>query len=161
YLLLIARQELEPDLRAKGGASDLVQEALYDAVGAFDQFRGATPDELRAWLRRILLNNLASFARRYRAADKRCVRREVAIRADSSAWDGPPAAPETPSGVAVAGEEAEAVRRGLERLPDSYRRVLHLRYQENRTFEEIGDLLGLTANAARKLWARAVKRLQE
>lgn len=160
YLLLIAHQELDTDLQAKGGVSDLVQETLYDAVGAFDQFHGGTSEELRGWLRRMLLNNLVSFTRRYRDADKRAASRETAIQPDSSG--GGLAAPtETPSRQAVAHEEAEAVRRGLERLPEDYRRVLHLRYQENRTFEEIGRMLGLTANGARKLWGRAVKRLQQ
>ena len=66
----------------------------------------------------------------------------------------------SPSGEAMAREQAEAIRRAVERLPDDYRRVIVLRYQEERGFEEIGDLLGLTANAARKLLLRAVERVQ-
>jgi RNA polymerase sigma-70 factor (ECF subfamily) len=61
----------------------------------------------------------------------------------------------------MAHEQAEALRCALERLPDDYRRVLTLRYQEERSFEEIGGLMERSANAARKLFARAVERLQQ
>ena len=46
-------------------------------------------------------------------------------------------------------------------MPDDYPLVLLLRYREGRSFEDIGRLLELTPNAARKLWLRAVKRLQQ
>src|SRR5262245_58290664 len=52
YLLLIAQGELSPDLRAKAGASDLVQQTFLDAQRDFGRFRGESVAELRAWLRR-------------------------------------------------------------------------------------------------------------
>jgi RNA polymerase sigma-70 factor (ECF subfamily) len=58
-------------------------------------------------------------------------------------------------------ERAEAVRRALGRLPEEYRRVIRLRYEEGRSFEDIGGVLGCTPNAAGKLWRRAVKRFQQ
>ena len=57
YLLLVANRELPPDLRPKVGPSDLVQETLLRAHRHFGQFRGATEDELLAWLRQILAEN--------------------------------------------------------------------------------------------------------
>src|SRR6516165_3274940 len=50
YLLLIATQELDPALRAKGGASDLVQETILEAFRDFGRFQGGE-EELLAWLR--------------------------------------------------------------------------------------------------------------
>src|SRR5262249_54728266 len=76
YLLLIADRQLDADLRAKGGASDLVQETFLEAQRDFAQFAGNSEEELRAWLRRMLLNNLGNFTRRYRATGKRAVGRE-------------------------------------------------------------------------------------
>jgi RNA polymerase sigma-70 factor (ECF subfamily) len=163
YLLLIAQERLAPELRAKGGASDLVQQTFLDAQRDFTCFRGDTEAELLAWLRRLLLNNLTDFARGF-AADKRDVRREVALAAgDSSADEGGGLAADTPtpSGEAIGRERAEAVQRALDRLPENYRRVLGLRYQQGCSFEEIGRQLGLTANAARKLLLRAVERVQQ
>ncbi len=161
YLLSVAEQELDPGLRAKGGASDLVQGTLADAVRDFGRFRGDTAAELLKWLRRLLLNNLTDFARQYRDTDKRRLDREIALAPDGTAGGGLAAAGPSPSGAALAHEQAEAVRRALERLPDDYRRVLVLRYQEGRSFEDIGRVLDLTANAARKLLVRAVGRVQQ
>jgi RNA polymerase sigma-70 factor (ECF subfamily) len=67
----------------------------------------------------------------------------------------------SPSARAAANEQEAALQRALERLPEDYRRVIALRHQEGRSFEEIGPLLGRTPAAARKLWSRAVERLQQ
>ena len=60
----------------------------------------------------------------------------------------------------MAGEEADELHAAMQRLPEDYRRLLVLRYQEEKSFEEIGQLMGRTANAVRKLWGRAIERLQ-
>jgi RNA polymerase sigma-70 factor, ECF subfamily len=164
YLLLVANRELAPGLRAKGGASDLVQETFLEAQRDFAQFHGGSADELRAWLRQLLLHNVATFGRRYRATGKRLVSREIALDPETpSGGPGAGLAADTPSpsARAVAREEDEAMQRALERLPEDYRHVLQLRYREGRSFEEVGRLLGRSAGAARKLWFRAVERLQQ
>src|SRR5437764_11715348 len=79
YLLLIADRELDPKLQAKGGASDLVQETFLEAQRDFNGFQGSSDGELRAWLRQLLLHNLANWARRYRDAAKRQLDREVGL----------------------------------------------------------------------------------
>jgi len=163
YLLRIAQRELGPDLQAKGGASDLVQVTVLDAIRDFAHFHGNTDTELLQWLRRLLRNNLADFTRQYRDTAKRQIGQEVRLEGDDSSAErggGLAAAWPSPSGEAMAREQAESIRRAVERLPDDYRRVIVLRYQEERSFEEIADLLGLTANAARKLLLRAVERVQ-
>ena len=91
FLLTIAHAELPGCLRAKGGASDIVQEALASAHRARDQFRGETVAELRAWLRAILLNEASAFRRRYLDTAVRDVAREVV---DMAQWlGGPPGQP--------------------------------------------------------------------
>src|SRR5258708_21186979 len=76
YLLMIAQGELDPHLQPKGGASDLVQETLVDAVRDFARFRGTREEELRAWLRQLLLNNLVDFTRQYHETATREIARE-------------------------------------------------------------------------------------
>jgi DNA-directed RNA polymerase specialized sigma24 family protein len=61
----------------------------------------------------------------------------------------------------MAHEQAEALEQALAGLPKDYRQVILLRYQEEHTFEEIGRLMNRSADAARKLWLRAVERLQQ
>jgi RNA polymerase sigma-70 factor, ECF subfamily len=164
YLLLIAGEELDPELRGKGGASDLVQETFLEAQRDFARFQGTTSAEWRAWLRRLLLNNLANFARHYRQTGKRRLDREVALDPHPSAsgpTPGPAADTPSPSRQVMAGEAADELQAAMARLPEDYRQLLALRYQEERSFEEIGRIMGRTANAVRKLWARAVERLQQ
>jgi RNA polymerase sigma-70 factor (ECF subfamily) len=119
---------------------------------------------LRAWLRRLLLNNVANFTRQYRQRAKRAIGREVSLEAGGSSHErgaGLAADVLSPSGQAVAQEQAEALACAVERLPADYRQVLKLRHEEQLTFEEIGQRMHRTANAARMLWLRAVERVQE
>ncbi|MCI0465296.1 MAG: sigma-70 family RNA polymerase sigma factor [Gemmataceae bacterium] len=163
YLLLLARRELNPDLLAKGSASDLVQETFLEAQRDFARFQGSTQAELLAWLRRLLLNNLLNFTDRYRGTNKRQIGREVALAVSDSSADrggGLAANLPSPSSAVATQEQTAAIGRALERLPDHYRQVVLLRYQEECSFGEIGQVLGLTANAARKLLLRAIERLR-
>jgi RNA polymerase sigma-70 factor (ECF subfamily) len=164
YLVTIAREELDPDLRAKHSPSDLVQETFVEAQRAFGQFQGEREAELLAWLRQLLLHRVGKLRRSFRDTQKRRLAREVALGGDGSS-DGPAgglaANVLSPSGQAMEHEQDQALQAALARLPDDYRRVITLRYQEQRPFEEIGRLLLRSPDAARKLWARAVERLQE
>src|SRR5262249_31493145 len=114
--------------------------------------------------RQLLLNNLADFVRRYRASAKRRVGREVSLdNGDSSAERGGGLAADisSPSAQAMAPEEAAVLGRALTRLPEDYPQVLKLRYEDDLSFEEIGRRIERSGNAARKLWVRAVQRLEE
>src|SRR6516225_2525174 len=107
YLLLIADREMDPELRAKGGASDLVQETFLEAQRDFARFHGTRAEELRAWLRRLLLNNVANFTRQYRERAKRQVGREIPLEAGGSSHErgaGLEADTLSPSGEALAQE---------------------------------------------------------
>src|SRR5580704_12939343 len=104
------------DVQAKGAASDLVQETFLEAQRDFARFHGTTEVELLAWLRQILVNNVANFTRRYRA-QKREANREVVLETDDSALaegSGLPDPMLTPSSQAIEREQAEALRRAME-----------------------------------------------
>ena len=75
--------------------------------------------------------------------------------------DALPAQIDSPSVQAAANEQAVALARALEKLPDDFRQVLRLRYEEGRPFEEIASRMDRSANAVRKLFARAVMRVQQ
>ena len=73
YLLLVAEKEIPCDLRAKVGASDVVQETLLAAQRNFVRFEGHEPEQLLRWLRAILILQLADLNRHYRHTLKRDV----------------------------------------------------------------------------------------
>src|SRR3954471_13867274 len=97
YLLIVANGEMDVDLQAKEGASDRVQETFLEAQRDFGQFHGTSEPELLAWLRRLLLNNVANFTRRYRTTAKRSVEREAAHDQRGNQDPGLPAKTESPS----------------------------------------------------------------
>ncbi|MFI5457729.1 MAG: sigma-70 family RNA polymerase sigma factor [Isosphaerales bacterium] len=159
YLLLVANEQLEPALKAKGNPSDLVQETFLRAQRGIEGFRGRTASEWRHWLRSILVRNLAKERRRFGATAKRLVQREVTIpegvRLDCAAND------ETPSHNLARREREAALIEVLERLPDHYREVVIWHHREQLSFEEIGERHEISAEAARKLWTRALGRLRK
>jgi RNA polymerase sigma-70 factor (ECF subfamily) len=159
YLLLMANRALGDDVRGKINPSDLVQETFLEAQRDFEEFRGLTRPELLAWLRRIQRNNLLNVTRTFRGAQMRSVGREVALMGHEAvaaiACDTP-----SPSERAAAGEQSAALMSSLGRLTPRHQKVLRLRYEHGMTFGQIGAALGCSAEAARKLWARAVDHLQ-
>ncbi len=162
YLLRIAHEHLDPKLATKGDAADLVQETFLEAYRDFDSFQGTSGADLRAWLRRLLVNNLTNFSRRFRAGGKRALGREVPLEDGDHGRPTLALASEdsTPSGQLTAEEQAQQVRHALLCLPEDYRQVLHLRYRERRAFKEIARQKRRTPNAIRKLWSRALVRLR-
>jgi RNA polymerase sigma-70 factor (ECF subfamily) len=163
YLLLVANREWDPELRAKGGASDIVQDTFLEAQRSFVRFRGETEKELMAWLRCVLLANVSNFERRYRRTDKRQVAREVQLDHHNRNGDGlvslVPADTPSPSWQYSAREEAEAVERALQRLPDDYARVILLVHREHRSLAEAAAVMNRSVDAVRRLWSRAIDRL--
>ncbi|MFO0907529.1 MAG: sigma-70 family RNA polymerase sigma factor [Isosphaeraceae bacterium] len=164
YLLLVAGEWMGQHLTAKAGASDIVQDTFLEAHRELPRFRGRSEAELRAWLREILHNNLVNFTRRYGTA-KRDVRREVALNpvgTESHLYLTQLVSDSlTPFHSAIRREQLEALAAAIRNLSDRDRQLIVWHHQEHRSFQEIGDLLGLQPDTIRVAWARAIKRLQK
>lgn len=158
YMLLVANRALDSDLRAKAGASDLVQETFVAAAKDFQRFRGDSERELFAWLTQILIHRIHKHVRDFRETQKRDIGREEALEAGLAAMflSG---GDETPSALVAAQEERQRVQQALARLQEHESQVLVLRTWKQLSFEEIGTLMNRSPDAARKLWARSVERL--
>jgi RNA polymerase sigma-70 factor (ECF subfamily) len=156
YLTLVARRAIGPELAPSLGGSDVVQETFLAAQKHIDTFRGRSEPEWRAWLKAILLNRLAN-QRRYHAAEKR-----------RAPQDGPARdpRPETnkitpPSRHLMRLERDEALDRALRQLPERSRQVVCWHHHDGLRFGEIAVRLGISADAAQKVWGRALVRLKE
>lgn len=157
HLLALAERSTEPALRRHVGPSDLVSEAMLDAHGSIDQFRGQTEGQFRRWLGAILRTRVSRARRRH------SVGRPISV-------DGPRPpgldlaliAPDTPpSESARRSEDADRLRRALAELPEHYRRVIQLHFIEMKTAPEIAVILNVTEAAAHGYLLRAVRRLRE
>lgn len=157
FLLGIANSELPAELRAKGGASDLVQETMAAAHRCREQFRGRSLSELRSWLRGILLNELAMFRRRFMETAARDVAREVPlelVQLCSSTRQT------NHSDHLVRQEELSFISEAVQRLPDASREVIRLHFENGFGYSAIGERMGRSSEAVRKLLSRAIKELQ-
>lgn len=160
-LLELAERELPADLRIKISPSDVVQDTAVDMQRDFGRFTGTTVEECYAWLREALRHNVVDAVRRYRDSQKRAAARETSLSLFGSREMGVLGESlRLPDGSAIRREEAAAVNGLLQRLPSDYRRVLELRYWSGMSFVAIAPELGRSPEAVRKLWFRALERLQ-
>ena len=61
----------------------------------------------------------------------------------------------------MAMEQDAALKKALLELSEEYRQVIEWRNYQGLSFEEIGQRTDRSAEAARKLWGRALKNLQD
>ena len=155
YLMTFATSKLSRDLALKSSPSDLVQETLMKATNEFARFRGVTEWELQTWLKKILARKLVDTDRFYRRSMQRDITREVPLQVDTipielkSDSDSP----------ALLVEKIEILTKMLGRLDAVDQEVIRLRTFKRVKFEQIGVQMGRSAEAVRKLWARAILRL--
>jgi RNA polymerase sigma-70 factor (ECF subfamily) len=161
YLLQIANQEIGNDLKGKVGASDIVQESLLTAHQQFAKFTGEEKEQLLAWLRQILRHDLQHLWRKYKATQKRKLDKEQALQVNSS-LEVPLIDPNhTPQTNAMLAEQRRHLDNALTQLPDNYAQVIRLKSFDDMDFAEIGKRMDRSADAARKLWTRAIISLQD
>jgi RNA polymerase sigma-70 factor (ECF subfamily) len=164
YLHLLARLHLDPRLRPKLDASDVVQQTLLQAHAGLAGFRGATSGELAAWLRQILARVLAH-AGRDLGRDRRDVNRERSLEAAldaSSAHLGRWLAADqsSPSQQADRHEQAARLADALADLPVAQREAVVLHYWQGWPLADIGVHLGRTPAAVAGLLHRGLKQLR-
>jgi RNA polymerase sigma-70 factor (ECF subfamily) len=165
YLTLLARLQIGRRLQGKVDPADVVQDTFLKAHRDFGCFRGRTEGELIAWLRQILLANLAMLVRHYFGTQQRDVRLEcelmIGMDRSSRILDrGLVAADSSPSQGAARREQAVLLANALQQLPEDYREVIILRHMEGLTFPEVARQLGRTLDSVKKLWARGLALLR-
>ena len=161
YLMTIASQAMPETLRAKLGPSDLVQDTALEAHRDFASFSGEDLDSLLAWMRRILLNNIANVSRHYENTDKRQVSRELRLEFDGRIAGSIKDASPSVSSIFAIDELRQKVDESLALLPPDMNTVIVLRCRDHLSFREIGVQMQRSTDAARKLWARAIERLHD
>lgn len=159
YLLAIAHAELHSRLRPKLGGSDLVQQTLLEAFQDFSRFSGDDEVELLAWLRQILINNLANAERHYFGTAKRDLAREVALEVTQERNELARVA-DRAERAAMLEEETQRLLMAIDELPPVMAQVIRLHHEQGLTFAEIGARIQRSPEAARKLWVRAIRALQ-
>jgi RNA polymerase sigma-70 factor (ECF subfamily) len=163
YLRILARTQADGALRARLDPSDLVQETLLEAYRDFPRFAGGTEKELMAWLRRILVRNLADQIKRHKTQGRDSKRQEslegLLERSSAEAQEALARDISTPSVRALRREQAVLLADALAQLPPDYREVILLRNLQKLPFDAIAGRMNRSSGAVRMLWARALERL--
>ncbi|QDT11583.1 sigma-70 family RNA polymerase sigma factor [Planctomycetes bacterium K23_9] len=165
YLRMLARSQARKAYQAKIGASDMVQQAMLQAVQGLDGFRGQTEAEFRGWLRQILARHICHLDRDLHR-DKRDIRREQSMEqklAQSSmrlegllAGEGP-----TASQNVAFGENVLKVADAVHRLPDSQSEAIRRHYLDGMKLAEVAEAMGKTTGAIAGLLHRGMKTLRD
>ena len=162
---------LNPRIRGRLDATDVVQEAFIVATARRADFFGQSSQPLFLWLRWIAANTLLELHRHHLGAQMRDATREVSRRHHA----GGDAANDTDealvaqlsagaTGPATAAGRAESearVREALAQMEPIDREVLALRHFEQLTNAEAAQVLGIQEKAAAKRYVRALDRLRE
>ncbi len=165
YLVFLARSGLHKHLQAKADPSDIAQEVCLAAHGNIGDFRGESPEQFAAWLRRILTNTLAMHIRRYLGTDKRDARLEKNLNQSITNASGflqsyLAADVTSPSQQFARNEAFLQLATALETLPEEYRQVIVLRHVEGLPFSDVARMMNRTVNSVEKLWVRALGKLK-
>ncbi|MGZ8595760.1 MAG: RNA polymerase sigma factor [Actinomycetota bacterium] len=137
--------------RDPGEAEDAVQEAFVKAWRAMPRFRADAP--FRPWILRIVSNEARNRARSAR-------RRDALVLREAAAAGAGDAAP-SPEAAALSRDEAEALTRALDRLPERDRMVIAYRWLLDLSEAETAEILGVRLGTVKSRLSRALRRLRE
>lgn len=162
---------LDPRLRGRVDAADVMQEAFISATERRTEFFQQSAQPLFLWLRWMVGNTLLEVHRHHLGAQMRDAGREISVarRSDAAGDDYTRAAlvahlTAGATGPATAAGRAEVKARlseALGKMDAIDREVVALRHFEQLTNAEAAQVLGIQERAAAKRYLRALERLRE
>ena len=151
------RSRMDPELRQRESASDVVQSTCREVLRGIGEFEFRNDQAFRKWLFTVAQNKVREKGRFHRAERRRPDR-----EASSSEFDGLAsvyARFATPSQAAGAGEFVERLESALDRLNEDQREVITLVRIVGLSTAEAAEQIGRTEDATRSLLARSLARL--
>lgn len=175
--LLVAHQErlirmvvfrMDPRLRGRIDAADVVQEAFVEASEHREDYFRAQAVPLFLWLRGVVSNKLLEIHRHHLGTHMRDAKRDRPLDFPAKSDDTAAAlcahltAGLTRASVAaVRGEVAARLAEALDGMDPTDREVLAMRHFEQLTNAEAAQVIGIQERAAAKRYLRALERLKQ
>jgi len=131
-------------LRDRAAAEELAQDVFLQLYRNLDSLE--SPEHVTRWLRRVATNRCIDYCRRRRLAPQ--------IGLDEIREPAPPAAPEDPM-------LGRALRQLVASLPEKWRALIILKYQEEMENEEIAQTLDIPLGTVKSQLSRALDLLRE
>ena len=158
---------MDPRLRGRIDAADVVQEAFVAASANREIYFRERTVPLFLWLRGVVTNKLLELHRHHLGTHMRDAKRELSLEAQCR-WDATTSALcmhltghlTSPSRVAVRDEIKMRLAEALDAMDSTDREVLAMRHFEQLTNAEAAQVLGIQERAAAKRYLRALERLR-
>ena len=148
-MLFAVRARLGPGLRAHLESEDILQSVLLEAIGEVNAFERRAPGSLGGFIATLIGRKIKDRADTF-AAQKR--RGTIPLGEEADRLAAPGVGYKDP-------ERYERIESLLERLPDEMRTIVVLRKIDGLSSRDSATALGITDDAARKLYSRAMARL--
>ena len=165
-VLRIIRLRMGSELRSKLESMDLVQDVLMSALGDLGGFTYTNEGDFLRWLGKIAENRIRDNLDKLHAG-KRDIRKEIPLNdCASTSRDDPdripqPARNTTPSVILSRREDLDKLEKAIDELKPEHREVIVLAKIDGLSYQEIGDRLGKSADAAGHLLLRAMVSLTD
>jgi len=156
-------QRLDPRLRGRLSASDVIQEVYLAADQRLEHFRGLAGMPFWVWIRLLSEQRLIDVHRRHLGAQARDAGQEVSLDRGGSTTDLAARLAgdlTSPSGAAVRRETLDLLVVAVESMDPLDREVLSLRHFEEMGNDEVARFLGVPEGTASKRYVRALARLR-
>lgn len=121
---------------------DITQEVLIAAMRGIRRFGGHST--FRTWLSAITRHKVADFYRQRSRRPQTTALDDELQQSNGQAW-----------------EEHAAVRVALSRLPEHYQEIILLRFSDGLAFQDIADTLGISLEATKSRYRRAIAAIAE
>jgi RNA polymerase sigma-70 factor (ECF subfamily) len=166
-LMRIVAFRMDPRLRGRIDAADVVQDAFTEASEHRAEYFRTPTVPLLLWLRGVVWNKLLEIHRFHLGTCMRDAKRELSLAAwsldDTSAaiCENLTGHLTSPSVAAARGEIRTRLAEALNQMNATDREVLALRHFEQLTSAEAAQVLGIQERAAAKRYLRALERLKQ
>jgi RNA polymerase sigma-70 factor (ECF subfamily) len=154
---------LDPKLRARVDASDVVQETQMEVLGRLADYLERQPMPFRLWLRKTAYERLLKIRRRHVEAAQRSLEREVPLpdRSSFALAQQLLASGSTPSQHLDKREIARRVRQAIAQLAENDRQIVLMRNFEGMSNREVAQVLQIDPATASQRFGRALLRLRK
>jgi RNA polymerase sigma-70 factor (ECF subfamily) len=162
----IIRLRMGRELRSKLESMDMVQDVLMCAFRDLEDFTYTSEGDFLRWLGKIAENRIRDNLDKLHA-DKRDIRKEIPLHDDTTTSRDDrarvlePARNTTPSVILSRREELDKLEKAIDQLKPEYREVIVLAKIDGLSYQEIGDRLDKSADAAGHLLLRAMVALTD
>lgn len=159
YLKLVVHNELQDrNVSHAEDESDIVQQALAQAVESLTSFQGSSLEEWKGWLAAIARNQ-TRMRQRYWRANQRSIHRQV--DAGQASLELHAAENSTPSTIASKQEDARLLQEAISQLTDQQQQLIRWRQAEGLTHSQIAERLQINVSTARQRCKAAMDALRQ